>query len=136
MAHIELSKKNPYYISKHRYYELKHFCLQYPEWKRALTLLDGWNTKPSQLQSYIPRGNRTASPTEQIAIARTFFSMRIEMIEKCLSEIQPAIAPYLLKGITESVSYDALRIQGCPCCRESYYEMYREFFWLLSRERG
>ena len=28
----ELSKKNKYYISKHRYYELKHFCLQYPEW--------------------------------------------------------------------------------------------------------
>lgn len=25
----ELSKKNKYYISKHRYYELKHLCLQY-----------------------------------------------------------------------------------------------------------
>lgn len=26
MAHVELSEKNPYYISKHRYYELmKHF---------------------------------------------------------------------------------------------------------------
>lgn len=26
----ELSEKNPYWIEKHRYYELKHFCLQYP----------------------------------------------------------------------------------------------------------
>lgn len=26
----ELSQKNPYWIGKHRYYELKHFCLQYP----------------------------------------------------------------------------------------------------------
>ena len=25
----ELSEKNPYWIEKHRYYELKHFCLQY-----------------------------------------------------------------------------------------------------------
>lgn len=30
----ELSRKNRYWISKHRYYELKHFCLQYPEWKK------------------------------------------------------------------------------------------------------
>ena len=37
----ELSKKNPYYISKHRYYELKHFCRQYDEWKRALVRIDG-----------------------------------------------------------------------------------------------
>ncbi len=31
----ELSPKNKYYIDKHRYYELKHFCLQYPEWKQT-----------------------------------------------------------------------------------------------------
>ena len=24
----ELSQKNPYWIGKHRYYELKHFCLR------------------------------------------------------------------------------------------------------------
>lgn len=29
----ELSEKNPYWIERHRYYELKHFCLQYPIWK-------------------------------------------------------------------------------------------------------
>lgn len=23
----ELSEKNPYWIGKHRYYELKHFCI-------------------------------------------------------------------------------------------------------------
>ena len=26
----ELSEKNLYWIDRHRYYELKHFCLQYP----------------------------------------------------------------------------------------------------------
>ena len=30
----ELSKRNPYKLDKHRYYELKHFCLQYPDWKK------------------------------------------------------------------------------------------------------
>ena len=37
----QLSAKNPCRIPKHRYYELKHFCLQYPDWKKALVLLEG-----------------------------------------------------------------------------------------------
>ena len=45
----ELSEKNPYWIEKHRYYELKHFCLQYPIWKKAYTALDGTNTKTMNL---------------------------------------------------------------------------------------
>lgn len=28
----EISMKNKYWIPKHRYYELKHYCLQYPYW--------------------------------------------------------------------------------------------------------
>lgn len=36
----EISKKNRYWIDKHRYYELKHFCLQYPTWKKAYLSLD------------------------------------------------------------------------------------------------
>ena len=42
----EVSVKNKYWISRHRYYELKHFCLQYGEWKQAynsITLLSGAN---------------------------------------------------------------------------------------------
>lgn len=132
----ELSKKNPYHISGHRYYELKHFCMQYPEWKQALVMLDAWKAKPEELRTYTIKGNRDSNPTEQTAIARAFFSKRIDLIERCLREITPAIAPYVLKGVTESVSYDILRIHGCPCCRESYYQEYRKFFWVLSIERG
>lgn len=132
----ELSQKNPYYISKHRYYELKHFCLQYPEWKEALVLLDYWKAKPEELRTFTVRGNRTSNPTEQTAIARNFFLTRIELVEKCLADIPKAIAPYVLKGATEEVPYDILRVQGCPCCRENYYLEYRKFFWTLSVERG
>lgn len=49
MERAEVSKRNKYYISKHRYYELKHFCLQYPEWKHALDILDGWGKSPDDL---------------------------------------------------------------------------------------
>ena len=43
----ELSEKNPYWIERHRYYELKHFCLQYPIWKKAYAALDGFSGLPT-----------------------------------------------------------------------------------------
>lgn len=45
----ELSKKNPYHIPRYRYYELKYFCRQYDDWKKALTLIDGWQTSPNDI---------------------------------------------------------------------------------------
>lgn len=29
----EIARHNEWYISRHRYYELKHFCLQWHEWQ-------------------------------------------------------------------------------------------------------
>ncbi len=37
----ELSDKNKYWIDRHRYYELKHFCMQYDIWKQAYDIVDG-----------------------------------------------------------------------------------------------
>lgn len=42
----ELSNKSPYWIERHRYYELKHFCLQYPIWKRAYAALGNLGANP------------------------------------------------------------------------------------------
>ena len=67
---------------------------------------------------------------------RAYYSQHIELINNCLAELEPAIAPYILKGVTEGLSYNQLRARGCPCGSEMYYELYREFFWLLSQERG
>lgn len=36
----EISKNNEYWIPRHRYYELKHFCLQYREWVKIVNSLD------------------------------------------------------------------------------------------------
>ena len=35
----EISDKKKYWISKERYYELKHFCLQYNEWRKLYSEL-------------------------------------------------------------------------------------------------
>lgn len=135
MRKVELSKNNPYYISKERYYELKHFCFQYNEWKKALAMLNDGTAQHDILLAGIAKSNYPLSRTEQIAIARSSYSKRIELIDKCIKEAQPAIAPYLLRGVTEQIAYDILRTQNCPCCREYYYNEYRKFFWRLSAER-
>ena len=35
VVRADISKKNAYWIDKHRYYELKRFCLQYPIWAKS-----------------------------------------------------------------------------------------------------
>lgn len=45
----ELSETNRYWIEKHRYYELKHFCLQYPLWRHAYNSLIDYGTQKVKL---------------------------------------------------------------------------------------
>ena len=78
----ELSQKNPYWIGKHRYYELKHFCLQYPIWKKARLALDGLSRRPADLQVFVSCGQVKGDPTERCAQSRIFFGERMEMVEQ------------------------------------------------------
>ena len=131
----ELSKKNPYWIEKHRFYELKHFCLQFPIWKKAYDSMDGLLERPRDLAIY-GKTNSIANPTERVALMKTFYSERMDLIIKTTEDTDQTMAPYLLRGVTEGLSYDTMNVQnGIPCCRDVYYELYRRFFWLLNKAR-
>lgn len=104
MAHDirpEVSQKNPFWIGKHRYYELKHFCLQYPIWKRARSSLDGLSKRPADLQVFVKSGQMKGDPTERCAQSRLFFAERMEMVEQAAIGADPDLYPYLLRGVTE-----------------------------------
>ena len=131
----ELSKKNPYFIEKHRYYELKHFCLQYNSWKKAYILLNGLSNSYPRLENTRFKHWR-GDPTGSAAIRQLYFVSRIDMIEKVAKEVDPELSSYILKGVTEGWSYDILKARlGIPCCKDIYYDLYRKFFWLLDKER-
>ena len=131
----ELSARNRYWIEKHRYYELKHFCLQYPTWKKARYALDGFEKMPANFAP-VSKTNIISNPTEKCVEARLFYSNRIDMVEKIAKETDDCLYDYILKAVTEGISYDSLRIRlDIPCCKEAYYNLYRRFFWLLSMER-
>lgn len=132
----ELSEKNKYWISKHRYYELKHFCLQYPMWKKAYAALDDLMISAPNFEKIPSLSTIPADPTAQYALLRIHYSERLEMVKRVAMNTDEALYVYILKAVTEGLSYDYLRLRlGMPCGKDMYYDRYRKFFWLLSKER-
>lgn len=130
----KLSDDNPYWISKHRYYELKHFCLQYTEWKKLYSA--GVSTIKSP--KFFRGGNskNIFDPVGDAAARIEIFSRHMKMVEQTAIETDPELYSYILRSVTEGCSYVALRTYlGIPCGRDYFYERYRKFFWLLDRVR-
>lgn len=137
MMRPELSEKNKYWIERHRYYELKHFCMQYPIWKKVSKALEfgGMKNMPLYAEA-LSKTNALSDPTAECGIAKAFYSKRMDMLEKIALQADSELAEYILKGVTEGVSYDNLKASlEIPCCKDVYYDRYRRFFWLLSKER-
>ena len=131
----ELSEKNPYWIERHRYYELKHFCLQYPIWKKTYESMNGLLGRPADLASF-GKMKHISNPTERIAIMKAYYSERMDMIRKAAEKANGDLAEYIVRGVTEGLSYDVLKIKmDIPCCKDVYYESYRKFFWILNKMR-
>ena len=132
----ELSEKNKYWISRHRYYELKHFCLQYPYWRRTYAALDDLTIYYPQYLERISSTNIPGDPTAKWGMARAYYSERIELVERIAAETDKALSYYILKAVTEDLSYNYLNSKlDMPCGKDMYYDRYRKFFWLLSLER-
>ena len=130
----EVSKKNRYWISKHRHYELKHFCLQYPTWKKAL--LNTYNLTSSSIVEKTPSKNLPSDPVGNLVVMRVYYENRVKMIERIAEESDKYLASYIIKAVTEGLSYTTLRYKmGIPCSRDTYYDRYRKFFWLLSKNK-
>lgn len=131
----ELSETNRYWISKHRYYELKHFCLQYSYWKTLYNALINYPSgQPKAVQS--KKVTATGDPVGKNIDERLYYINRIDLIERIAKETDSVLSCYILEAVTKGVSYDYLKVKyNIPCCKDVYYDLYRRFFWLLSKER-
>ena len=99
--------KTEFDLSKHRFYELKHFCLQYNEWKALYSEADGWSGK--------------GDTTSRDGIKRADICRYVELIEQCANETGGTVLRFVTEpGITVPVE-------------EIYF--YKKFFWILSRKR-
>ena len=132
----ELSVKNKYRIDKHRHYELKHFCLQYPEWKRAYADFDDPSIPLSTIER-VPTSNLPGDPTAKRAVMKAHYQERMDLIEKAAMEADMYLHNYILRAVTENLSYTYLKSRlGMPCGKDMYYDRYRRFFWLLNQARN
>lgn len=135
VVRAEISENNKYWISKHRHYELKHFCLQYPEWKKEYLTL-GVPTASSAMLEVISSTNTPSDLTAKYAIRRVYYAERIELIEKVAREADKYLYEYILRAVTEGLSYTYLKSRlKIPCGKDMYYDRYRRFFWLLNEAR-
>lgn len=124
----ELSEKNEYWLPKHVYYEMIHFCLQYPDWKRL------YSVKPSSVREKVKGG--VPDPTANTAIRRVEFGRKIELVERCAKEADPELWSYILESVTTGLGFSVLNARNrIPCCKDIFYDRRRKFYWLLAQER-
>lgn len=134
----EISDENPLYISRQRYYELKHFCLQYPEWKLQVSICDGIQHQAPYTDMPKTETNTIYDPVTVAAVGSERESLlhKINIVETAARYAGADLKDYILKGITEGITYSILRMKtSIPCNRNEYYDKYRRFFWILDKLR-
>lgn len=125
----KVSKKNPYYLGKHRYYELYHFCLQYPEWKERLKHYSHVKSPSTDKDAF---STDTPKPVEHFFETEEY--RKIRMVEKAINDTDVSLGPYLLTCVTTGASYEQIGMfVEIPCCKDTFYKYRRKFFWVLDK---
>lgn len=129
-----ISSKKRYWISKERYYELKHFCMQYKEWKKLYLEL----SEASFPGSVVKRTYRAdlSDLTSEKAIILCSLHKKMALVEDTAKKADIGLWNYIFEAVTENRSYVYLdTVMHIPCSKDLYYDRYRKFFWLLSFEK-
>lgn len=132
----ELSTINKYWIPKHRYYELKHFCLQYQDFKNQLEELysDGGYQAFIRVQR---NKNMKSDPTFNLVALREELKIKIDLIESTAKLADAELYDYILKAVTEEAPLHYLvNVMGMPASKNCFYDRYHKFFWLLDKKMG
>lgn len=136
MPNIRPINKNKYQISKHRFFELYHFCLQYNEWKEELACKCDTVRSVDTSGTMVIGTNIVSDPTSNLSIRRVEIIKKCELIEEAALETDKTLYRYILKAVTnEGMTYNYLRtVMGMPCGKNVYYNMRRKFYWILSKK--
>lgn len=123
-----------YGISRNRYNELKAFCLQYDEKKSKISRLKAQGGNDGQ-----PRGNHTGKPTEEMAIRNVTYQKDCEMIEQAAIEASDDIYPYIIKSVTNDLSYHFVeydeKLGRIPVGKTDFYAIRRLFYHKLDKKK-
>lgn len=130
----ELSKKNPYWIPKEKYYELLYFSRQYNTMRQEKR--DLLRTYPSIGTSEYVMTSDISDPVIKAAVRAEELSAKMKLIEDTVMEAGPDIYKWLLIGVTTDYSYNYLAKKlNMPAGKDLYYDRYRKYFYYLSKKR-
>lgn len=104
----ELSLNNKYWIDRHRFYELKHFCLQYKTWKKKYEELNEFGI--TSMFGRNPSSNIPADITAKYAMKKAQYSEMIKMVERAAEEADGSLCDYILKGLLKVFHMHILRL--------------------------
>lgn len=123
-----------YEISKHKFWELYHYCMQYKEWQDELKY--STDALKSVQITDMPHGSGIGDSTSNLAMRRAKLSTQCELLENTAKEADPEIWEYILKSVTnEDATYEYMRgIMNIPCGRNYFYKRRRKFYYLLSKK--
>lgn len=135
----EVSHKNQYWIPKHRYYELRSFCMQYPDWQKEFRKIQN-ATYGKEVFVPIKTDGRILYTVAEAVIEMERYVKRIELVESCANACDYSVRECILYCVTHGCSYDALiaKMHVVPEFskkKNSYNNEYRKFFWLLDKAR-
>jgi hypothetical protein len=111
-----------YELPRHRFLEMKHFCLQYWDWKKTYYILDG--EQPGK-----PHNDITA----YTAVNKVDLQNAIELIEKTAWDTDQKLGSYILKAVTENLTTSEV---NPPVDSSIFLQYKRKFYYLLSQKRG
>ena len=135
----ELSPNNKYYIPKHRYYELLHFCRQYTDYLAEKDNLLATYVRPIVANHTIttdPMAAHRIDHMERWAIKLADIDDKIQLIEQATVDADKELSGYILMAVSGGIGYDILSIRyNIPCSRNTFYDRYRKFFWILDQRR-
>ena len=108
-----------YELSRNRFKELKHFCLQYPELKERAAEL------------YSEKASEGHDPTGRIASELADIEKAMNLIETTAFNIGNFPGEKILKIVTEG----AVLGEVCPDTITCEYYV-RKFYWMLDKAKG
>ena len=113
--------KSEFRLSKHSYFELKHFCLQYPEWEALYSQLDGWAKEIGKNE-----GDTTSRDGIRLADLDRKMTLVRETCRDVCGDYAPLVFEHVILGIKPRLRWD----------QKDYWYYYEKFFWELAHRRG
>ena len=118
-----------------RYYELLHFCRQYPDWKMEADSLLGIRAVKMDGQ---PHGSAVGDPVASVAERRDRLLSKIQLVDDCARAVGDGRwYAAIIQNVCMGKSYDYIDRSILPTSmRAEFFRCRRDFFAILDERKG